>query len=117
MVSLTLQKRLAASSLDCGKRRVWLDPNETTTISLANSTFVTIRNEHQKAHKRWPNHQKIDNNPLKISISTTPSSKIKRTSLREWKTKRNKGSKVTYKAAMDEKNESPPKITAEVQRL
>uniref|UniRef100_A0A9I9DFT9 Ribosomal protein L19 n=1 Tax=Cucumis melo TaxID=3656 RepID=A0A9I9DFT9_CUCME len=37
MVSLTLQKRLAASSLDCGKRRVWLDPNETTTISLANS--------------------------------------------------------------------------------
>ncbi|XP_023515875.1 60S ribosomal protein L19-3-like [Cucurbita pepo subsp. pepo] len=37
MVSLTLQKRLAASSLDCGKRRVWLDPNETCTISLANS--------------------------------------------------------------------------------
>ncbi|XP_038879968.1 60S ribosomal protein L19-1-like [Benincasa hispida] len=37
MVSLTLQKRLAASSLDCGKRRVWLDPAETVTISLANS--------------------------------------------------------------------------------
>jgi len=37
MVSLRLQKRLAASVLSCGKRKVWLDPNETTEISNANS--------------------------------------------------------------------------------
>lgn len=37
MVSLRLQKRLAASVLDCGQRKVWLDPNEVTDISMANS--------------------------------------------------------------------------------
>ncbi|KAA8541360.1 hypothetical protein F0562_025321 [Nyssa sinensis] len=38
MVSLRLQKRLAASILNCGKGRVWLDPNENTDmISMANS--------------------------------------------------------------------------------
>ena len=37
MVSLKLQKRLAASVLDCGKRKVWLDPNETSEIHNANS--------------------------------------------------------------------------------
>lgn len=37
MVSLRLQKRLAASVLDCGKRKVWLDPNEVNDISMANS--------------------------------------------------------------------------------
>lgn len=37
MVSLKLQKRLAASVLKCGKRKIWLDPNETSEISMANS--------------------------------------------------------------------------------
>jgi len=37
MVSLKLQKRLAASILKCGKNRVWLDPNEAAEISLSNS--------------------------------------------------------------------------------
>jgi len=37
MVSLKLQKRLAASVLKCGKRKVWLDPNETNEIHNANS--------------------------------------------------------------------------------
>jgi len=37
MVSLRLQKRLAASVLGCGKRKVWLDPNEINEISMANS--------------------------------------------------------------------------------
>ncbi len=36
-VSLKLQKRLAASVLKCGKRRVWLDPNEVNEIGLSNS--------------------------------------------------------------------------------
>merc|ERR1711976_1050455 len=37
MGSLKLQKRLAASVLKCGKRKVWLDPNEVNEISMANS--------------------------------------------------------------------------------
>ena len=28
MVSLKLQKRLAASVLNCGARKIWMDPNE-----------------------------------------------------------------------------------------
>ena len=35
--SLKLQKRLAASILGCGKKRVWMDPTEIREISLANS--------------------------------------------------------------------------------
>mmetsp|Transcript_11644 Transcript_11644/g.16488 ORF Transcript_11644/g.16488 Transcript_11644/m.16488 type:complete len:188 (+) Transcript_11644:163-726(+) len=37
MVSLKLQKRLAADVLKCGQRKIWLDPNEINEISLANS--------------------------------------------------------------------------------
>jgi len=37
MVSLKLQKRLAASVLKCGQRKVWLDPNEISVIGNANS--------------------------------------------------------------------------------
>ena len=36
-VSLLLQKRLASSVLKCGKRKIWLDPNEVNEISMANS--------------------------------------------------------------------------------
>ncbi|CEI86731.1 Putative Ribosomal protein L19 [Rhizopus microsporus] len=36
-VSLVVQKRLAASVLKCGKRKIWLDPNEVNEISNANS--------------------------------------------------------------------------------
>jgi Ribosomal protein L19e len=38
MVSLKLQKRLAASVLECGRNKVWLDPNEINEISMANSS-------------------------------------------------------------------------------
>ena len=37
MSSLKLQKRLASSVLKCGKGKVWLDPNEVSEISMANS--------------------------------------------------------------------------------
>ena len=37
MASLRLQKRLAASVLKCGTKRVWIDPNETSEVALANS--------------------------------------------------------------------------------
>jgi large subunit ribosomal protein L19e len=36
-VSLKLQKRLAADVGKCGKRKIWLDPNEINEIALANS--------------------------------------------------------------------------------
>ena len=42
MVSLKLQKRLAASVLSCGLRKVWLDPNEVNEISMANSSKSTF---------------------------------------------------------------------------
>merc|ERR1719222_843478 len=37
MAFLRLQKRLAASVMKCGKKRVWIDPNETSEVALANS--------------------------------------------------------------------------------
>ena len=37
MSSLRLQKRLAASVLDCGLGRVWMDSTEISTIAMANS--------------------------------------------------------------------------------
>jgi ribosomal protein L19E len=40
MVALKLQKRLAASVLGCGLRKVWLDPNEVNEISMANSRAI-----------------------------------------------------------------------------
>ncbi|WPH00312.1 Hypothetical protein R9X50_00313700 [Acrodontium crateriforme] len=42
MVNLRTQKRLAASVASCGKRKIWLDPNEVNEISNANSR-QTIR--------------------------------------------------------------------------
>jgi Ribosomal protein L19e len=40
--NLRTQKRLAASVVGCGKRKIWLDPNEMNEISNANSR-QTIR--------------------------------------------------------------------------
>jgi len=37
MAMLRLQRRLAASVLKCGRKRVWIDPNETSEVALANS--------------------------------------------------------------------------------
>merc|ERR1712036_57999 len=37
MSSLKVQKRLAASVLKCGRKKIWLDPNETSEIANANS--------------------------------------------------------------------------------
>ncbi|VDM98229.1 unnamed protein product [Thelazia callipaeda] len=37
MSGLRLQKRLASKILKCGKKKVWLDPNEINEISSANS--------------------------------------------------------------------------------
>nr|VZI36643.1 unnamed protein product [Spirometra erinaceieuropaei] len=37
MSNLRCQKRLAAAVLGCGKKKIWLDPNENSTIASANS--------------------------------------------------------------------------------
>merc|ERR1712144_74472 len=37
MANLRTQKRLAASVVGVGKRKIWLDPNETSEIANANS--------------------------------------------------------------------------------
>merc|ERR1712168_1202397 len=37
MSTLRVQKRLAASVLKCGKKKIWLDPNESSEIANANS--------------------------------------------------------------------------------
>merc|ERR1712113_137345 len=42
MVNLRTQKRLAASVIGCGKRKIWLDPSESSEIQNANSR-QTIR--------------------------------------------------------------------------
>merc|ERR1712111_323518 len=42
MVNLRTQKRLAASVVGCGKRKIWLDPSEQSEIANANSR-QTIR--------------------------------------------------------------------------
>jgi len=39
-MSLTLQKRLAADVKKCGVNRIYLDPNETQEIGMANSRFT-----------------------------------------------------------------------------
>merc|ERR1712137_840933 len=39
IMSMKLQKRLAASVKKCGKGRIWLDPNESNEIKMANSRF------------------------------------------------------------------------------
>ncbi|CAG9478000.1 60S ribosomal protein L19, putative [Plasmodium vivax] len=59
-MSLKLQKRLAASVLKCGKNKIWMDPNEISEISLANSRFSIrklykeglILKKPQKVHSR-----------------------------------------------------------------
>lgn len=40
---LRLQKRLASSVLRCGKKKVWLDPNETNEIANANSRTFSVK--------------------------------------------------------------------------
>jgi large subunit ribosomal protein L19e len=42
-MSVTLQKRLASDILNCGKHRVWLDPNEIGEITSANSRAAIRR--------------------------------------------------------------------------
>ena len=68
MVSLKLQKRLASSVLGCGKRKVWLDPNETGGISQANSRQNIrklvkdgfIHKKHNAMHSKSRHHRFLE---------------------------------------------------------
>ncbi|KNH05408.1 60S ribosomal protein [Perkinsela sp. CCAP 1560/4] len=63
MANLKLQARLAASILGCGRRRVWLDPNESQDIAGANSRanvrrliknyFIIRKPEEIRSRARW----------------------------------------------------------------
>ena len=68
MTNLRLQKRLAASVLKCGKKRVWLDPNESSELSMANSSMSNI-----PTTKFKQNHTQSTNTNTNTSIYKTPS--------------------------------------------
>lgn len=77
MAFLRLQKRLAASVLKCGKKRVWIDPNETSEVALANSSkfshnFIFHRKEHQKALQGWSHHEKTSPHALYLKSQEIP---------------------------------------------
>jgi large subunit ribosomal protein L19e len=55
MVSLKLQKRLAAAVLGCGKRKVWLDPNESTTLGNAKTRRSIRRLVRDNLVRKLPN--------------------------------------------------------------
>jgi len=61
MVNLRLQKRLAAAVLKCGRRKIWLDPNEMNEVGMANTRTAVrklirdgfIIKKPQKIHSRF----------------------------------------------------------------
>ncbi|KAJ6969989.1 hypothetical protein NC653_034528 [Populus alba x Populus x berolinensis] len=58
MVSLRIQKRLAASILNCGNGKLWLDPNETIDNSMKNEVQV---DEQEKAAINLHHHPGLIN--------------------------------------------------------
>ena len=58
MAFLRLQKRLAASVLKCGRKRVWIDPNETNEVKLANS-----RKSHFESNQGSTGPRQISSSP------------------------------------------------------
>merc|ERR1712228_1048223 len=66
MVNLRLQKRLAASVLKCGRRKIWLDPNEMNEVGMANTRTAVrklirdgfIIKKPQKIHSRFRARQR-----------------------------------------------------------
>jgi ribosomal protein L19E len=73
MAFLRLQKRLAAAVLKCGQRRIWIDPNETNEVALANSRKAPIlinRQKHQKTVQRWSHHEETSSYALSLQTQT-----------------------------------------------
>jgi ribosomal protein L19E len=89
MAFLRLQKKLAAAVLKCGKRRVWIDPNETSEVALANSSTTAAltppyRKEHQKALQGRSDHEKTGAHALQIQSQEIPRSQEKGKTLWTW---------------------------------
>ncbi|KAL0370635.1 UNVERIFIED_CONTAM: 60S ribosomal protein L19-1 [Sesamum angustifolium] len=108
MVSLKLQKRLAASVLKCGKGKVWLDPNEGNEISMANSR---------------QNIRKLDGFIIRKPTKIHSRSRARR--MKEAKRKGRhsgygkrkgyQGGKVAHESALDEKNEGAQTLASQIQ--
>eukprot|EP00834_Sanchytrium_tribonematis_P007953 NODE_815_length_3734_cov_0.660523.p2 type:complete len:210 gc:universal NODE_815_length_3734_cov_0.660523:925-296(-) len=69
---LRLQKRLAAAVMKCGKRKVWLDPNEITDISGA-KTRASVR----KLVKDGLVIKKPENAPSRFRVHVRAAAKLK----------------------------------------
>merc|ERR1719454_115803 len=64
---LRLQRRLASSVLKCGRKRIWIDPNETNEVALANSRknirklykdgLIVRRKVHMHSRSRVKQHE------------------------------------------------------------
>ncbi|XP_018479644.1 AAA-ATPase At5g40000-like [Raphanus sativus] len=70
MVSLKVQKRLAASVMKNGKGKVWLDPNESSGISMANSPQCLMTMVEENDH-----NNRLDMH-IELSYSTYEAFKI-----------------------------------------
>ena len=83
MAFLRLQKRLAAAVLKCGKKRVWIDPNETSEVALANSSNVktlltgVYRKEHQETLQGWTYHETTGTYALSLKSPEVPRGQAK----------------------------------------
>merc|ERR1712166_1637033 len=60
MVSLKLQKRLAASVLNCGKRKIWLDPRSQRDLN------GQLQAQHPQACQGWSGHQEASEGALSL---------------------------------------------------
>ena len=80
MANLRHQKRLAACVMKCGKRRVFLDPNEASEIALATTSNLNInlRKKHQEASQGWSRRQEGRYRSLKSKSKTLRCSQEKR---------------------------------------
>ncbi|KAL0730492.1 hypothetical protein Bca4012_026585 [Brassica carinata] len=69
MVSLKLQKQLAASVLKCGKCKVWVDPNEGQNIrKLVKDGFIIIRKP-TKIHSHSRERRVVDEEDESVEAS------------------------------------------------
>ncbi|KAJ6760069.1 RIBOSOMAL PROTEIN L19 [Salix purpurea] len=111
MVSLRLQKRLAASLLDCGKGKLWLDPNESTDISMANSSKSIRHGVLQGMNIRKLIKDGFIIQKTMITHSRSRARKVKESKTRGrysgyGKRKGTREARATIKGSVDEENES-----------
>ena len=120
MAFLRLQKRLAASVLKCGKRRVWIDPNETSEVALANSSkptfFTSRRKKHQETLQGRSDYEKISSYAFKVKSKAFPRGEEEGAPHWERKEKRYQERQNASESALDEEVESSEKTLEEVQR-